>query len=979
MKKTKKALATLAIAGMALSMVPFNAFATTTVPTRLAGNTAAQTAVAIADQTGWTGTAILASSVSYAMVDALTAGPLASYLKAPILLTDGGNTLDADTKAELTKLAVKTVYVTSGTAVIKQSVLDELAAMGITVVPLGGVDKFETSVNIAEKMVGVTKVAVATGAQVQDALSIASIASAANQPILLTNKDALPASVAAYLAANPGITASDVIGGTGVISDAVKATLPSATRHAGNTAYDTNNQVIQDFASSLTFSSVFVANGSTGIDALAGAPLAAKTKSAIVLTDGAATAAATFVNSKLTASSVVTALGGTAVVPASTLAGVAYQAPATLAVTSVSAINAKEILVSFNKVVNETSAETVSYYEFKSSDAATQAAGIAEVVLQDDKKSAIVRLTSAMANGDSYKVNIEDVIDEATYQTVTKYSDSFKIFTDSVVPAVVKAELRSNNKVRITFNEPVIQAGASIKVDGVTVAVDSVSTTTGKYYMESAVISGDFIKAGDHSVVVYNVTDAQRASAKTLVMGTASYTVGTDTTAPYVVGLAAKDSDTFKIIFSENVQTLTDTEVVVKKGAYVFPGARVGGYSVDPDDTSGNTVLVDITPADVDNPLYADGENNVTISVQVKGYKDAAVLLGTEYNGSVTLTKDASAPYVVSEALNVTRTDAGPLYYLVVKFNETIGTVDASKFTVVKDGVYVTVAGVAVNGSDSKKVDIQIGSALTDGNYTVTLDAGAVKDTSSNKNAAATTTASHKAVSGTALVVAVSPDAVLDANEVLVANNVVRINYGEKMTSTAIDLANYTLDGAAMPAGTSIGFEDAGKTTVKMTLPSGTVAVDGTKLFSISKNVTSDAGKVVMTSAEAQIQLVTAGFVDNVKPVLASAKLVVADGATTTSTITVKFNEGLAAIAASNANIYDDFIIKVAGVKVAANDNVAVNAGDKEITLTLASAINVNQTVTVQIASSADVTIDVSDDSSLLNKVTEGTIVTATK
>ncbi len=332
MKNTKKALTSLAITGMALTMVPFNAFATGTVPTRLAGTTAAQTAVAIADQTGWTGTAILASSASYGMVDALTAGPLASYLKAPILLTGAGNVLDAATKAELVKLNVTKVYVTSGTAVISQAVLNELAAMNITVLPLGGFDRAATSVNIASKMVGVTKIAVANG--LQDALSIAAIASAANEPILLTDKNALPSSVKGYLAANPGITASDVIGGTGIISDAVKATVPSATRHAGNTAYDTNNKVIQDFASSLMFDQVYLANGVTGIDALAGAPLAAQTKSAIVLTDGVnAPAAATFVNGKLTSNCVVTALGGKAVVPESVLAGVAYKAPATLAVT----------------------------------------------------------------------------------------------------------------------------------------------------------------------------------------------------------------------------------------------------------------------------------------------------------------------------------------------------------------------------------------------------------------------------------------------------------------------------------------------------------------------------------------------------------------------------------------------------------------------------------------------------------------------
>ncbi|MCB8817242.1 cell wall-binding repeat-containing protein [Desulfosporosinus shakirovi] len=355
MKKTKKALASIAIAGMTLSMIPFNVFAASTVPTRLAGVTAEQTAVQIAEQTGYTGAAILASSTSYGMVDALTAGPLAASLKAPILLTGAGTTLDAATKAELTKLEVKTVYVTSGTAVIKQGVIDELKAMGIEVIALGGFDRAETSVNIAKKMTGVTKVAVANG--IPDALSIASIASAANQPILLTDKDALPASVADYLA-SAGITASDVIGGTGIISDAVVAGLPGATRHFGMTAYDTNNQVIQDFAAALQFDNVYVANGETAIDALAGAPLAAQTKSAIVLTDGnTVPAAAAFTFSKSSAGSIVTALGGTAVVPESVRVGVAAgdvtSVPGELAIVSVTALDDSNrfIEINFNKAV----------------------------------------------------------------------------------------------------------------------------------------------------------------------------------------------------------------------------------------------------------------------------------------------------------------------------------------------------------------------------------------------------------------------------------------------------------------------------------------------------------------------------------------------------------------------------------------------------------------------------------------------------
>ncbi|TGE31917.1 cell wall-binding repeat-containing protein [Desulfosporosinus sp. Sb-LF] len=332
MKRTKKAVATLAIAVMALAMIPLNTLAEGAVPTRLGGYSAAQTAVQIADQTGWTGTAILASSTSYGMVDALTAGPLATYLKAPILLTEAGDGLNADTKDELTKLKVKTVYVTSGTGVISQAVLDELKGMDITVEPLGGVDRFATSANIAQKMVDlgapVTKAAVAYGWKNQDALSIASIASAQTEPILLTEKETIPVSVKAFLTTNTSVKTTDVIGGTGVISEGVRAQLPSATRQSGNTAYDTNLAVLKAFDSVLKYDHVFIANGETAIDALAGAPLAAKYNAGIVLTNGVANEGTAYVSGKLSATSVVTAIGGTAVVPDVVRTGIVYTAPA---------------------------------------------------------------------------------------------------------------------------------------------------------------------------------------------------------------------------------------------------------------------------------------------------------------------------------------------------------------------------------------------------------------------------------------------------------------------------------------------------------------------------------------------------------------------------------------------------------------------------------------------------------------------------
>ena len=298
---------------------------------RLGGFDQYETAAKIADQ-GWTITsdnAILAPGMAANMVDALAAGPLATKLKAPILLTEGGK-LNPYAKAELIRLKVKTVYVVSGSAVIKQGVLDELGTLSVGVVPLGGTTQYDTAVNIAKKMGVFTKIAVATGDKSitpADALSVASIAGAQGMPIILTEKGALPVNVKTFLDSEKAtITESDIIGGTGVVADTVKAQLPGAVnRYFGKTAYDTNVAVLKAFDGVLKYDHVFVANGETAIDALAGAPLAAIYHAGIVLTNKATNEGTSFVRSNESSASIVTALGGTSVVPDSVLTGMIYQ------------------------------------------------------------------------------------------------------------------------------------------------------------------------------------------------------------------------------------------------------------------------------------------------------------------------------------------------------------------------------------------------------------------------------------------------------------------------------------------------------------------------------------------------------------------------------------------------------------------------------------------------------------------------------
>lgn len=657
MKKTKKALASLAIAGMALSAVPYNAFAATTVPTRLAGTTAEQTAVAIADQTGWTGAAVLASSTSYGMVDALTAGPLATFLKAPILLQGAGNTLNADTKAELQKLSVKTVYVTSGTAVISQSVLDQLSGMGITVVSLGGNDRFETSANIAKEMVKlgapVSKVAVAYGWSNQDALSIASIASAANEPILLTEKDSVPSSVQSFLASNSSITSSDVIGGTAVVSDAVKAQFPSATRHYGTTAYDTNNQVIQDFSSSLKFDSVYVANGKTGIDALAGAPLAAQTDSAIVLTDGTVPAAATFVHSKLASDGVVTALGGTAVVSDAVRTGIATgqvtPPQGDLAVSSVTAASANSIKVQFSAAPADTS--KVTFNVTNSGVPVTVSA-----TWNSDNTEATLSSSANFAEG-TYSVDVKNdatdlgssnvTISQQKIAKITINSDKLAVNQDGIGYATFTVLDQYGNDITGNYlaNNIVFQTGAgSITIPTTGVLKVTPNTSTNLITFPTVAITGYDSTSG--------VSVSATLSTSTAIGTLSSITLNSLTNANNATLTAGDTSDTWYIDYSAKDMSGNDTtDYSLISGGLILNGDNHDQLSSsspyvtakvvkDPSDNNKAAIQVTVSSDEIQNDLpvtitamsYQGAPSTLNLTLKKQSAVDTFTLMAPSYN-----------------------------------------------------------------------------------------------------------------------------------------------------------------------------------------------------------------------------------------------------------------------------------------------------------------------------------------------------------
>lgn len=252
--------------------------------TRLGGADRYATSIAIS-QAGWKGTssyAVLATGNDYP--DALSAAPLAKRYSAPILLTDK-NSIPQGVLTELKRLSVTYVFITGGTGAVSQAVENQLNTMGITTERLGGTDRFQTSIKIAEKLgVVLGEIIVTNGYEWTDALSASSIAAKKGIPIILTNKDVLPDSINAFISKN-NFNKTYILGDTDLISDNVANKFPGRERIAGINQYERNINIIKRFESDINFSNICIATGRDFPDALSGSALAAMLNTAIVLVD----------------------------------------------------------------------------------------------------------------------------------------------------------------------------------------------------------------------------------------------------------------------------------------------------------------------------------------------------------------------------------------------------------------------------------------------------------------------------------------------------------------------------------------------------------------------------------------------------------------------------------------------------------------------------------------------------------------------
>lgn len=226
------------------------------------------------------------------IVDALTATPYASLKNAPILMTQS-NKLNADTKAELTRRGIKTVDIVGGVNSVNDSVKSEIQAMGITVNRIAGSSKYDTALEVAKKIDAISdisKIAVANGEVLADAVSVAAPAAQNEMPIILAHpKNGLDDKTKSYINGE-GVNTSYVIGGTNSVSSTTQNSLPGTKKRLeGSGRQDTNAAVVKEFYTSSSYDNVYVTksgqvNKTDEIaDALAVGVLAAKEQDPVLI------------------------------------------------------------------------------------------------------------------------------------------------------------------------------------------------------------------------------------------------------------------------------------------------------------------------------------------------------------------------------------------------------------------------------------------------------------------------------------------------------------------------------------------------------------------------------------------------------------------------------------------------------------------------------------------------------------------------
>lgn len=504
----------------------------------------------------------------------------------------------------------------------------------------------------------------------------------------------------------------------------------------------------------------------------------------------------------------------------------------TLKVVSVGAINARQLQITFSQPVDE---DTI----FGGVTAHILNAGVLEltrvpVATSDTERN--VNLTDAYVtiSSDKKTITVTPITDttdyfEGTYavsvstavrakvgsDSVAAYSGTFVAAEDTTAPTVTGVSyVPSTNKIKITLSEPA-DVAPTATVDGGAPETLTANDTATEYTFDNTADAGSTISVSVNGAVDVKGNEMTSAYTKSVTITHVEANLN-------VVSAVQDSSNTIKVVFDKSLCKDADKAAAlaaVDAGLTALRGGILQNFTsaFDADDDTNATVILtfpDGTAPDYD--IYPSGKTSTTITLNFGDGTLTDIYGNTndEIVKTVSMTKDTKAPVISSIRLNSDKNA------IEVVFNENITDVNiATGLTVRKDGVVVSAADGAegfrvtsagpLEATISEKVltipyldGTDAAMDVPGGKYTVHFADDTISDAHDNNNDAMVSSVLTVTDSTTT-----SPITVTGVADT--ATNKYTVSFNGKVGDSAILASSYSLNGAALPSGTS-GFLDFG-------------------------------------------------------------------------------------------------------------------------------------------------------------------------
>ncbi|AWX58619.1 hypothetical protein AB432_027855 [Brevibacillus brevis] len=611
-----------------------------------------------------------------------------------------------------------------------------------------------------------------------------------------------------------------------------------------------------------------------------------------------------------------------------------------LKVDSVAAVSGSQIKINFSIPVSNAGGElfnaqskALNTNNVKVAPLGSAAAiGNLTASLSEDGKT--LTITNDVAFNGDYSVYVKKdsiISKDDVNKKVAEFLGNVKI-TDSTAPTYTGVTYDGSTAI-VKFSEPLKSVG--------TVTLDGKTLTESDYKLSGDTLEVSGLTAGKAStLVIVGATD----NAGNIIAPnptTVTLTAPVDTVKPTVAVSAKNTTLTFK--FSEALKLVDANN---DNNTVEFAKVSIGGSTVYL--TANDQDQTDKTKFTLDASNYVTG-SFLNATVKVEAFTDKSGLVGDAFTTSVMLTKDNTAPALVSASSKDDK--------LIVKFDE---DVDANNLTNVaikytdKDNVVTNISAAAlgqvashydannngaIDGEDENYLVLPVteqnlleNAKLKPGKYEVTIAAGKVQDKVSNA-----TTADTKftlTVTGSSESSAVVE--VVDADTKQVAPGKLLVKFNKQMASSALVAGNYSLDGVALNPSTSNLYFDSSKDKVVIELPEGFISASGNRLLKVA-NVVDVDGNTLKAGEDTDV----VDLDENVKPVASSVALV------DSSNFVINFSEEIGTLPQAVTGV----TVKVNGAtaKLADTTPFTLGSDNKSVTVAVynANSLTVNDQITV--------------------------------